>query len=179
MKRFHKPANVAAMALILASLACASTELPIQPPAVNQIVVTQIVVVTQAVMPQPSLFQVRVYANQGWQDSHAYIGQGSQIRIDVVAGQWTETVGTKPYNSGTGTGYTCSSFMPARRCGEARPDAPQGALVGQVGNSVFKISWGTHFAAQRSGHLFLRINDGDAGLCGNDRSLDVRITVLP
>jgi serine/threonine protein kinase len=122
--------------------------------------------------------QTTVSSTTGWQSTDVFIAKGTRINIEVVSGQWTQTKGKVPYNPGLGNqNYSCANYMPANQCVEPLPDAPQGALIGKIGNFIFEIDDGVIITASESGILFLRINDGDVGLYDNDGTLVVRVTL--
>jgi hypothetical protein len=129
--------------------------------------------------PESSENTVNISAKEGWQSSSILVSRGMKVKIDVVSGKWTHFKGTAPYNMGIGNpDYICSNYLSASECVEPKPEAPQGALIGKIGNVVFEINSGTTITVNESGTLFLRINDGDGGLYDNDGILEIRITLM-
>jgi hypothetical protein len=124
------------------------------------------------------VFEVTVSATQSWQDTHVYIRAGMGVFVEVIAGQWTHWMGTKPYNPGDGDiYYVCADAMAASQCLEPVPGFAQGGLVGKINDQVFGIGSVGEIYLQENGNLYLRINDGDDGLFDNDGELTVRITL--
>jgi hypothetical protein len=134
---------------------------------------------TPSPTPQPSLTTMTVSATQGWQASGIFINAGDQVIIRYISGLWTSTAGTiAPFDgAGRPDGYTCANYLPASQCVEPVPDAVQGALVGKVGTELLKIDDYLKFTATQGGTLYLRMNDGDAGLYDNQGSITVQIEV--
>ncbi len=110
-----------------------------------------------------------------WQDSGIYIKSGTAIDLNVIGGLWTHALGTWDYNRGDGSTYVCADLLPPESCVEPIPEAPQGSLIGKIGDHLFAIGRGTKLTAQQSGNLYLRINDGDNGLDDNDGTLIVEV----
>lgn len=114
-----------------------------------------------------------VDASQGWQATTIFINNNDEISLTVAAGEWTHQVGVAPYNNGTGGSYICANGLPPSSCAEPLPEAPQGALIGRIGNHIFEIGSGATITANQSGELSLRINDADNGLFDNEGVLTV------
>lgn len=133
---------------------------------------------SQTVPSQLSAYQIRIDATEGWQNADITLTLGDQLIIEVIDGRWTHQKGKASYNSGVGDqSYICAEYMSPNRCVEPLPSAPQGALIGKIGNIIFEIDEGTKITVQNAGDLFLRMNDGDIGLYDNDGMLTVKITV--
>ena len=178
--------------LFFASVACGIIGLPTQAPPITQVVqiiqviqvtatppVPQVITITQVVPNNsvPAEHQYQVYANQGWQNPGVYIDKGRELTITVLSGRWTQGKGRAPFNSGEGGDYICANVISYNNCVEPLPDAPQGELIGQIGNQKFEIGSGSSVTALQTGMLQLRMNDDDNGLYDNDGSLLVQITV--
>ena len=118
------------------------------------------------------LTELSISATQGWQSSQLHVQRGTELVIKVIGGQWTHFEGSAPYNQGEGDqSYICSpDEAPISGCGEPLPNFFQGGLIGKVGNQVFGVGNGTTLTVQETGILYLRINDGDPDLYGNNNS---------
>ena len=123
-----------------------------------------------------NFINTQVDAKLAWQQTTSVININDSITIEVVNGLWTHQIGVAPYNNGTGGNYICSTIYPPEQCVEPLPQAPQGALIGKIGNQIFEIGNGTTITANQTGTLYLRINDGDNGLSDNDGILTVAIS---
>ena len=121
----------------------------------------------------------QVDATLPWQATGISFSANDSIEIEVTSGLWTHWLGTEPYNNGSGESYICTDFLPGNECAEPLPNAPKGALIGQIGSHIFLIGSGNSIVAQQSGELHLRINDGDDGLFDNDGTLTVETTISP
>ena len=127
--------------------------------------------------PRPLSAEVIVQAGLGWQDLGIEIYAGEQVTIEYLAGKWTYWSGTVPPHGATGDGGRCADSQPASRCAEPIPDFSKGALIGKVGTQWLKIGNGLTFTANDTGTLYMRINDGDAGLYDNEGSVTVRVSI--
>ena len=119
---------------------------------------------------------IAVAAQRGWQSTGFLLEQGGKYRIQAsgrvqLADQpkvwWSEANGvTIRYYNGAPLGILLAAIV----------DEQQGAsgAVSMVNADI--IGLGLEAPVERSGTLFLRINDSPAELADNDGSLEVRIT---
>lgn len=118
------------------------------------------------------VYVIEVYANKGWQDTNIQVQAERPFRVEYLSGQWTAWPGTVPPHDASGTDYICGSIA---RCCEPIPDYRKEALIGRVGDELFRIGNGGVFTPHASGTLYLRINDCDSALGENTGSVRVRI----
>ncbi|MEM7799760.1 MAG: hypothetical protein AAF633_11265 [Chloroflexota bacterium] len=127
--------------------------------------------------PTPSQGSSVIFAEDGWQKSTIFIGQGQTCEIFVADGQWTHWQGVVPYNPGTGEEFVCAEKVDdPSTCIEPLPEYNKGALIGRVGESVFEIGNRSTVQLNGEGTLYMRINDANAGLFDNDGFLVVSAT---
>jgi len=94
---------------------------------------------------------VEIDSRQGWQVTGISVERGTALIFKVIEGQWTTQKGVTPYNSGEGSDYVCANLIPASRCVEPVPDYPSGALVGQIGSQILRVSRGSTVITEQSG----------------------------
>jgi hypothetical protein len=126
----------------------------------------------------------RVSASHKWQDGHLMLLSGSTIEIRVVGGGWTEDTGVVPLHLGEGGlhhghTYICANDQPVDYCPEPMPHAPRGSLISRVRNQHFYVGNKRVITSDRTGELYLRINDAWRwGLEDNSGSLSVKVLLL-
>lgn len=133
---------------------------------------------TQQAVENAASTIVQVDGGLSWQVTGVVVEANETLVVEVVDGEWSSQAGVSPYNNGTGTGYICADFLPPEDCVEPLPEAPQGALIGRIGNHVFEVGSGTTLVAQQEGELALRMNDDDDGLFDNEGVLTVDINII-
>jgi hypothetical protein len=118
------------------------------------------VTLTEAPTLSPSQVELKVYANQGWQNSGVSVNKGDSIVIEYVSDLWfTDDPNGGRDASGAPNKWTCN--LP--ECHEPLHDFPKFALIGKIGNAVDFLKVGNYleFEASNSGTLYLRPNYGD------------------
>jgi len=196
MFRKSKQTIVILITLIITSLACSISGSPTQAPPITQVIqVTQIVPVTQAppiiqivpvtqivlVTQEPSTYQARIFANQGWQNTGINISLGDIVTVEYISGTWTGGIGPGRWYDGRGDlieRYKCAEKVAnPSTCKEPMPYVYNGALIGKVGDILVEIGNYSQFISATGGNLQLRMNDHDEGLFDNDGSIIVRVSV--
>lgn len=117
---------------------------------------------------QSDLSQPRIYAYRDWQSVGVQVNQGDLIRLRAQ-GRWLYTPGE--YHGPEGhKRYPAPSYYPV--AGTAG-----GVLLGRIGEDgpIFIVGRGGTFYAERSGLLYLRINDDI--LSDNDGYVTVEVSV--
>jgi hypothetical protein len=103
---------------------------------------------------------------------------GDSVVVEYVSGVWNNGTRQDGFDGdGPPDRYVCAEYMNASDCVEPVPDFQAGALVGRVGRQLLAIGNRLSFVVETSGHLELRMNDGDPGLNDNQGSIVVRVTV--
>jgi hypothetical protein len=121
---------------------------------------------------------IEVSALRGWQLAGVEILQGDQLQIEVIEGGWTPWPYRTTYDGEGDTSWICTQ-MNTVPCPEPMPSEPLGALIGRIGDQMFKVGTQSTITAENNGQLYLRINDADGGLFDNSGSLTVSITIVP
>jgi len=67
--------------------------------------------------------------------------------------------------------------MEASGCVEPLPEFPAGGLIGKIGNQPFGIGKSEPLIVEKTGLLYLRVNDADIGLYDNGGELVVEVSV--
>lgn len=125
------------------------------------------------VLPASKENEVKIAANQGWQDTGVELQSGERVLIEYISGQATD--GEDAIIDGSGIDYSCGHSG----CCEPIPEARRSSLIGRVGridDDIFSIGNGVEITVDKKGNLFLRINDCNSGLNDNSGNLRVRIT---
>jgi hypothetical protein len=117
----------------------------------------------------------QVDARLGWQSTGLVFQPGMPLRAVVTSGEWTYWIGGSPMQPGTGDDYVCTRIMPREMCIEPMPAERKGALIGRIGQSLFRIGQQRDLVAGEAGVLDLRMNDPDSALGDNDGILTVAI----
>jgi hypothetical protein len=117
-----------------------------------------------------------VQSTQPWQDTGVKVTAGVKVAIRVVAGTWSADAhhtDTRPFTPGSGGPGTCGeSDCPL-------PLDPIGLLVGQVSGHIFPIGNSATISLDRSGELYVMINDAQGGLYDDSGTLSVQIVMPP
>ena len=161
-------ALASAAAVIIAALIISNSKL--RPPPV-----------ATEVTPNISVYQAQVDADKLWQDTDIMIRIGDQVTIQYISGTWKGGIGTGQWYGGQGdlvTKYRCADEVPDPSiCNEPMPNVYNGTLIGKIGDNLVEIGDYLQFTSDRTGNLFLRMNDHDEGLFDNQGSITVRISV--
>jgi hypothetical protein len=126
-----------------------------------------------AFFPTKTVYVVDVAADQDWQETAISLEAGQQVRVQYLAGQWTDWLGTVPLFGPAGETYVC----PYGNCCEPLAEERKGALIGRVGDAIFLIGAAHSFTAPAGGMLYLRMNDCFSALQDNVGFL--RIMLVP
>ncbi len=127
--------------------------------------------------------EVPVGANFGWVNSQVQVESGDWVVAKVRSGTWTALgVGGNSLPQVTGAGYG-AAIAADRYCSYPLP-APQfafGSLIARVqfsdlGNPVY-VGDQAEWAADVSGFLYFRINDGDGCMADNQGQLTISVMV--
>lgn len=122
---------------------------------------------------QPIAINVSVLADEtanGWTNSGWVVSKGQRIR---VSGKGRVSLGNGRFSSPRGI-----STLPDQN--KLIKDKPTGGLIAVIGddnNDFIYIGDSYEFTAERDGHLFLGINEGE--LSDNSGSFDVRVEIDP
>jgi hypothetical protein len=140
--------------------------------ALCALLVLGIVVVRAGLGPlqQDALFQPRIYAYRDWQSIGLQVNPGDQIRIGAQ-GTWLYTPGE--YHGPEGHHkYPSPNTYPINA-------VAGGILIGRIGEDgpPFTVGRGRMIVADRSGVLYLRINDDI--LSDNEGFVTVEVSVTP
>ncbi|MBN1798261.1 MAG: FecR domain-containing protein [Spirochaetales bacterium] len=111
----------------------------------------------------------RVSAQKGWQDTGIQISTGDRVTIDYVSGSWA-VAGAVNQTDADGENRETSGPKNYKK----------GALIGRIGGEDDLFLVGKYLdieSAERSGNLYLRINEPDGVLYDNNGSLKIRIIV--
>jgi hypothetical protein len=120
-----------------------------------------------------------IQANIKWQNTGVIVTSGIPVKIAYQSGLWTANPGINGgqlYNAAGNPG-----FIPAKP-GYTMPGQNEGALIGQVGNTVFLVGMGATVPSNVQGELQLCINDDlngiyGAGFTDNIGSISVKIAI--
>lgn len=114
-----------------------------------------------------------VAASAGWQAADVQLEAGQRVSIVQTSGLWTSGEGLGPYNANGGRSHICRGSD----CVEPVPGFRKGGLVARVGQDgvPFAVGERQRFMAERSGLLYLRMNDID--LSDNEGAITVEIRV--
>jgi hypothetical protein len=117
--------------------------------------------------PQSGVIQVKVYANQNWQDTGVTVQVNDIVEVKYISGTWS-------INPSWGyvdpAGHSFAPHPP-----NPIPAAQPGELIGKIAGLFFRIGRQEEFVVRHEGHLYLRMNDDI--LSDNDGVLRVQITV--
>lgn len=122
-----------------------------------------------APVPQAEMAEDRIYAYRNWQSVGVRVEQGDRIGVRA-SGTWLYT--PDEYHGPEGHArFPAPSYYPVPGAG--------GTLIGRIGESGPPLYVGrrAHFAAERSGLLYFRINDDL--LSDNDGYVTVEVEVTP
>lgn len=101
-----------------------------------------------------------------WQPTSLEVSSLQSVTIDVVEGAWTHWRGSVSPNPGIGQGR-CSACP--------LPSAPNGALIGRIGDMIIHIGQSATVTVQEPGQLFVTINDDPGSDGDNDGVLIVKV----
>ena len=102
-----------------------------------------------------------VESKKVWPSTGYSVPAGSKIVVTWLSGEWSANPAWGILVNGNGNpGY------PNAKPGYALPGAPEGALVGKIGNQAFLIGNTGVVPANLAGMLFLAINDDVNGIYG-------------
>lgn len=128
--------------------------------------------------PTNAPVELRVYANQGWQNSGVSVNKGDKVVIVYISDLWfTDDPNGGRDASGAPNEWICGS----PECHEPLYDFPKFALIGKIGDTIDFLKVGNYleFEASSSGILYLRPNYGDEDIASLNPagSIVVKITV--
>jgi hypothetical protein len=120
--------------------------------------------VAQTAPTQSSAYEIRVHANQGWQNTGIALNKGDKVIVAYVSDLWFTSAGDGGGHDASGgpSSWTCSD----PGCHEPLHDFPKYALIGKVNDSseILKVGNYLDFTASISGNLYLRPNYGDVDI---------------
>lgn len=119
---------------------------------------------------------IDVDARVSWRSTGLTVEPDIPVTIEVIDGQWTVGVEEISYTGGEGGNFACADVAVPSTCPEPLPQAPIGALLGRIGDTVFLVGDGETFEPSDTGELELGINDNPETFYDNDGVLTVRIT---
>ncbi|MBZ0275571.1 MAG: carboxypeptidase-like regulatory domain-containing protein, partial [Anaerolineae bacterium] len=125
-----------------------------------------------------SAITIEVSSLRGWQQTGVEVVEGMELQIEVTEGRWTPWPYRTTYSGAGDVSYRCLRENPNGPCPEPMPDEPIGALIGRIGDQTFKVGNQNTIIVEANGQLYMRINDGDAGLDDNTGSLTVNISII-
>lgn len=114
----------------------------------------------------------------GWQDTHAVANEGDLVTVTYVDGTWSADAANFPRVGPEG--YPPEIDQKIYQGCKTLPNEPYGRLIGGVaGTQTRPLGRNTQFTAPASGHVMLRMNDGDRCLGDNEGSVAVTVSVAP
>jgi hypothetical protein len=102
-----------------------------------------------------------VPSRQVWPSTGYTVQSGNKIVVVWLSGEWSANPAWGKLFNGNG-----NPQYPQAKTGYALPGAPEGALVGKVGNQAFLIGNTAIVPQHLSGTLLLAINDDVNGIYG-------------
>lgn len=102
-----------------------------------------------------------VQSKQVWPSTAYTVQAGSKIVVMWLSGEWSANPAWGYMVNGNG-----NPNFPSAKTGYALPGAPEGALVGKVGNQAFLIGNTGVVPQNLTGTLYLAINDDVNGIYG-------------
>jgi hypothetical protein len=121
---------------------------------------------------------ITVSSMSGWQQTPLRLERGKQFTISHISGTWTVDYRYFPYVGPEG--YPKKIDQQIYQGCKTVPSLPYATLLGKIGDGpIFTVRRGGAFTADRSGQLYLRINDNEACHVDNDGSIKVLASKFP